>query len=188
MGEYPGVLNAHVHKGFYEEFEEAKLNFLKFFKETIKKEKKIDEIVIVGYSLGGVYAVLAGLFLKEKFPHIFSKTPLTIFTYGQSRIGDSNLANFISKNLLIYRVTNTDDLVPQLLGIGGENADGQILYTHHDTEYWIAPGSNIVFKCFPKGSDPESKECVNSRFSRKIQKSHKGPYFESILKSEKLKD
>lgn len=66
--------------------------------------------MVTGHSLGGALASLASIDIKNSF----GITPKVI-TFGQPRIGNQNLANYLSEMIpKTYRVINYADIVPHL--------------------------------------------------------------------------
>ncbi|KAL6913788.1 hypothetical protein FSHL1_011464 [Fusarium sambucinum] len=91
------------------------------------------KVVATGHSLGGAVATLAGANLRV------GGTPVDIYTYGSPRVGNTQLAAFISNQAGgEFRVTNAKDPVPRLppLVFG---------YRHTSPEYWLSgSGGNKV--------------------------------------------
>ncbi|KAG9293213.1 hypothetical protein G9A89_010584 [Geosiphon pyriformis] len=107
-----------------------------------------------GHGIGGAYAVLTALeFAKEVIIGTKLHINIFIFTFGQPRIGNGGFSSFVNDVYPMYRITHTNDPVPQfpLVDDKGEK------YYHHNTEYWIAHDCNcletnttieyVVYKC-----------------------------------------
>lgn len=77
-------------------------------------QKKHSILRICGHSLGGGYAIIAGLLLNEDFPNMKIK----VITFGAPLVlsfnGDISIKDY--KNLEIINYVNKLDIVPRLLG------------------------------------------------------------------------
>jgi predicted lipase len=121
-------LNGKVHRGFYVAFSTlwvSKLTIWKFdqeitdnpgIKEILTKllTTKKRPIFVTGHSLGGAMAVLGGaacgLELKEAF-----QPEITVYTYGQPRVGNDNFNNTLTSNIKgLFRVVNNNDIVARI--------------------------------------------------------------------------
>lgn len=116
--------------------------------QTYAKLRYIDyNITVTGHSLGGALTILAGTSIEKTFPG-----KVTGYGFASPRVGNPAFASFVDTTFgnRMYRVTHTDDNVPQDL----TQDEG---YRHVSTEYWIsddpATAENIV-KC-QGGEDPE---------------------------------
>ena len=68
-------------------------------------------MVCTGHSLGAAIAAISALSTKFFFPSLH----VTLHNYGQPRVGNKPLANFMMKKIdAIYRVVHNKDLVPHL--------------------------------------------------------------------------
>ena len=82
---------AEVHSGFLEAFEIIQDELITVVSNLIK-EYPHAPIFITGYSLGGCLAQLAALYLVEKLK--IPQDKLTLYTYGQSRLGDTTFSDY----------------------------------------------------------------------------------------------
>lgn len=83
-------------------------------------------IYVTGHSLGGALAIVSAMELKATF----GKVDL-VYTTGQPRVGNSYLADYINKNLVLYRLVHWSDVVPH------SPASGVIMaFKHGGTEVW----------------------------------------------------
>lgn len=100
------------------------------------------KLKIVGHSLGGALAVLQALdFVQNEG---YNSSVLTIYSYGEPRIGNSAFATYVdSLDLNIYRSVNQNDIVPHL----PPESWG---YQHHGFEYWIEDAAGSVGKQYKK--------------------------------------
>ncbi|KAG9304780.1 hypothetical protein G9A89_016810 [Geosiphon pyriformis] len=122
-----------------------------FIRSATKIDKLIstwtDEIIpfyFAGHGIGGVYALVVGMNIAmsnkpNAKPNLWKKRDVTVVTFGQPRVGSYKFAQRVNQlrmlNFLkIYRVTHTDDYIPQLPNKG----DSGIKYFHSDREYWIS--------------------------------------------------
>ncbi|KAG9307115.1 hypothetical protein G9A89_016943 [Geosiphon pyriformis] len=109
---------------------------------------QITQIYFVGHAIGGAYAVIAGLtwkleqlFLSKHLdPPRLNKTNLlklsvSVFTYGQPRVGNLPFSRLVNTYLNVWRFTYDNEPVPHYPLI--EN--GRHFMQHHETEYWIKP-------------------------------------------------
>ena len=88
--------------------------------------------IITGHSLGGALASLFSLYMKDQLK--WDNPRISLITFGQPRVGDSNYASahdkFISPNQklrLVYRY----DIIPHL------PSSDITRYRHHSREVWI---------------------------------------------------
>lgn len=59
------------------------------------------------------------------------------YTYGQPRVGNLALAQYITNVDTQWRVTHTDDTVPKLPSMSSG-------FSHSSPEYWITSGDNVT--------------------------------------------
>lgn len=79
---------------------------------------------ITGHSMGGIHASLAAAEFRT------NGTGTTLYTYGQSHVGDENFANYVTAQGNNFRVTHTVDVAPRLNSV-------TLGYRHISPEYWI---------------------------------------------------
>lgn len=118
--------NCTVHAGFLTSWRNTRDIILSHLRDAREKHPEY-QLVLVGHSLGGAVAALAGLELKLR-----GWNP-TVTTFGEPRIGNTGLAKFIdavfnldgdkgsvsssrtsSRNLSFRRVTHVGDPIPLL--------------------------------------------------------------------------
>ncbi|KAJ5649215.1 Lipase class 3 [Penicillium longicatenatum] len=89
------------------------------------------QLVVTGHSLGGALAALAGTALRN------AGYTLDLYTYGQPRVGNDALAEYMTSQGSLWRTTHTDDIVPrippELFG-----------YAHASPEYWITSADDVT--------------------------------------------
>ena len=97
-----------VHKGFLEIYQ-------KFRSKLHQKLRKLNPaiIVVTGHSLGGAVATLCATDLAAIYQNS-SQTKVICYTFGTPRVGDSVFSDSVSRLLKIYRIVNTEDIVPTL--------------------------------------------------------------------------
>jgi predicted lipase len=106
MGEYR-IPTGRVHEGFLERWEELRpLVFAVFTKPG--------PITITGHSLGGAMAVFCAIEMQVR------GWDVNLITYGCPRVGDSQFAQLLNKNLKAYvRYENWGDPIPRIPRILG---------------------------------------------------------------------
>lgn len=109
--------NCTVHSGFLRSWENTRCTILPHVEKALRDHPKY-KLVVVGHSLGGAVAAIAGLeFLARGYdPHVT--------TFGEPRIGNHELNKFIDRKFSLNastisdstfrRVTHIDDPVPLL--------------------------------------------------------------------------
>ena len=109
--------NCTVHAGFMTSWRHTRPHVLSHLEELVKRYP-YHQLTLVGHSLGGAVAALAGLEFQAKG----WKPQVT--TFGEPRIGNKQLTHYIdnafqleepnNKSVLYRRVTHVDDPVPLL--------------------------------------------------------------------------
>ncbi|KAG9306379.1 hypothetical protein G9A89_018262 [Geosiphon pyriformis] len=161
------------------------------------------QLYLTGHGIGGVYAVFAALLLKEVFltysaleTNNYLKLDFVVVTFGQPRLGNALFADYINRMLLIYRVTHSNDFIPNSMPL----LPRDYLFKHHEREIWIVPKDcecprqdfdqfelgYDVFKCFGYWPNAilkvgENMEC-NSGTDGRGTSVHFGPYFNTTFK------
>lgn len=129
----PKCDNCTVHTGFYSSWLNTRKVILRQLTEALDKYPTY-KLVLVGHSLGGAVATLAGLDLKARGWDPY------VTTFGEPRIGNKELMSYVNARFNIsedasankfHRVTHTSDPVPLLpLAEWG--------YTMHSEELFIS--------------------------------------------------
>lgn len=132
----PKCENCTVHTGFHTSWLNARKVVLPFVTEALEKYPNY-KLVLVGHSLGGAVATLAGLDFKARGWHP------RVTTFGEPRLGNKALNTYVDERFNItanhehnnfHRVTHAGDPVPLLpLEEWG--------YSMHSEEIFIADGS-----------------------------------------------
>ncbi|KAL1648481.1 hypothetical protein SLS58_002236 [Diplodia intermedia] len=113
--------------GFYTSWKEARTGVLSSVKSAAAANPSF-QIVCVGHSLGGAVAVFAATELRN------SNYSVSLYTFGQPRIGPKKVSDYITDQGDNYRITHKKDPVPKLppLLLG---------YVHVSPEYYLS-GAN----------------------------------------------
>ncbi|KAG9288583.1 hypothetical protein G9A89_008455 [Geosiphon pyriformis] len=159
------------------------------------------KVYFTGHAIGGAYALLTALKIKEAFllnsPDVAgSGLKFIAVTFGQPRIGSTVFAEYINHELEVYRVTHSNDFIPNFRS----NFQSNHIFRHHEREYWITPkncqcpDSNLdqfnlaydVFQCPGYWSNDlnkagENRNC-NSGTDGRGTSVHFGPYFNTTFK------
>ncbi|OKL61425.1 hypothetical protein UA08_03144 [Talaromyces atroroseus] len=120
------------HEGFWDAWETVASNITAQIESALSTYPGYT-LVSTGHSLGAALAAIAATVFRV------SGYTVELYNYGQPRIGNLALADFITTEDMgsNYRVTHTDDpvpkLPPELLG-----------FAHFSPEYWITSGNNVT--------------------------------------------
>lgn len=107
---YSDCTDCTVHQGFLSSYKVVANQVAEQVQNLLNKYS-ISKMYAMGHSRGGVLASLAALDIKRKF-----NKPLTLYTFGQPRLGNSNFAAYATKMIPEqYRVINNKDIVPHIL-------------------------------------------------------------------------
>ena len=96
-----------VHRGFYHAFNDVRSSL-----EAVLAPVRNRRLIVTGHSLGGALATVAAAeWLQDN-----SFAPAAAFTFGQPRVGDSQVAKFINSSFgdRYSRFVNDDDIVPRV--------------------------------------------------------------------------
>ncbi|PCH06628.1 Lipase, class 3 [Penicillium occitanis (nom. inval.)] len=121
-----------VHEGFWDTWETVASDVTSQIESALSTYPNYT-LVATGHSLGGALAAIAATVFRA------SGYTVQLYNYGQPRIGNLALADFITSETsgTNYRVTHSDDIVPklppELLG-----------YHHFSPEYWITSNDNVT--------------------------------------------
>ncbi|RPA94010.1 alpha/beta-hydrolase [Choiromyces venosus 120613-1] len=116
-----------VHSGFYESWTQSEAIIGDIVDELVRENPDY-KLILVGHSLGGAVAALAGLDFKGR-----GYEP-TVTTFGEPKVGNSALAGFFNRKFTANtyrRVTHIHDPVP-LVPLTQWN------YSQHAYEYYIS--------------------------------------------------
>ncbi|KAG9289523.1 hypothetical protein G9A89_002296 [Geosiphon pyriformis] len=164
MIDFEAIPDAKINGNFFVSYTKwAKDHIFPIIKSIA--EKNIQQVVLTGYGLAGVYAHLTGFFLNLKL----NSESITVITFGQPRFGNKALADAFN-TFLVARFTFRHDPVPRQPVKSGDQQ-----YIHSGVEFWSsAPGVDFIGCEINKG-EYESKLCVNKDPILKPE-DHFGPY------------
>ena len=98
-----------VHNGFSDSFNSMKSQIDTFLIECCKRN--IEQLHIIGHSLGGALATLCTEYSKSKYPTL----PVKCYTFGSPRVGLRNFSDEFTRKIgpqNIYRAYHRTDLIP----------------------------------------------------------------------------
>ncbi|CAG5102947.1 Oidioi.mRNA.OKI2018_I69.chr1.g542.t1.cds [Oikopleura dioica] len=163
---------AFVHSGFYECFEALKPKIERFLDETLEK-KPVDEILIVGHSLGGAVASLIGASLAPKF----EEEDFRVVSVASPKIGNKAFQEFFKQRVKKHlRIRLTSDLIvdfPALL-YWFRNS-GEDLET---TDFPIFDASEFAFGShkshdYLRGLEKNKEVILKIKFGNAVEKARK---------------
>ncbi|KAG9285296.1 hypothetical protein G9A89_001430 [Geosiphon pyriformis] len=161
---------AKVHRGFYAAF---KLTFTKILPHVrrLLTDYQSYNVALTGHSLGGAFATLTALELKQKLFSKFPSLKSEVITFGQPRLGNDKFASYAEKEITLYRVIFSNDLIPHIpfQWMGYQQIGGEIWVKDLDI-----PTKGGTVRCEAR----EDPNCSNSiPFHELRLKPHFGPYF-----------
>ncbi|KAG9286923.1 hypothetical protein G9A89_000052 [Geosiphon pyriformis] len=190
------VKGLYVHQKLYDEYLKAENRLIQMVDDQLAQPKKRKRITFVGHGFGAGHAVFLALHYRRKIPEL----PITVYTFGQFRLGIDFFGEYVSKQLPnLYRITFGADIAPTY---PRSPATGILSrYVHHHKEFWIpfAEGCDclddpqnppIVYECFPN-KEPyqvpnyESQYCLlamQADIDERIA-SFRGPYLGETMGS-----
>ncbi len=155
--DYPGVSGVKVHIGFNQAYNEVKEKVQLAIKTLLHVHgSKAKRIFIAGHSLGGALALLAAVDIKA---NMRPSLPISLYTYGQPRVGNQAWANYVYSLFPnnYVRVVHADDTVPHV----PPRVSG---FKHAGTEVWFKnsahDGQHI--ECRVSATETEDNSCSNS--------------------------
>ncbi|KUL88017.1 hypothetical protein ZTR_03992 [Talaromyces verruculosus] len=121
-----------VHEGFWNTWETVASDVTSQIESALSAYPNYT-LVATGHSLGGALAAIAATVFRA------SGYTVQLYNYGQPRIGNLALADFITSETsgTNYRVTHSDDIVPKL-------PPKLLGYDHFSPEYWITSDDNVT--------------------------------------------
>ncbi|KAG9300511.1 hypothetical protein G9A89_002389 [Geosiphon pyriformis] len=130
--EYP-KLPSKVDKVMLDHVQAMKPALTEKIKLLLQKDPEtLERVRFVGHGIGGAYAVLAALLVKDEFQEtVFARTNIVVYTFGQPRIGNEHFSKYVSDNLKVFRFTHTNDILTRF-----PVYDRGL--RHPETEFWIA--------------------------------------------------
>ncbi len=108
---YPKCKDCNVHGGFYFDFMHMEEKVFQLI-DKLTAKYNVTKIISTGHSLGAAISLIAGLEIKLKYG---AKYIVEVHNFGQPRVGDANLAQFMKTKLNgIFRVVHYKDIVPHV--------------------------------------------------------------------------
>jgi len=141
---FPGIDPAiKVHNGFAESQAETASDVLAAV-STALEQSGLNDVTVVGHSLGAAIALLDGMFLPLQLPGVNVK----VIGYGMPRVGNQAFADFVDANVDVTRVTHKNDVVPILPGrfLGFHHASGEKHIQADDVTWIDCPGQDNTDK------------------------------------------
>ncbi|TEB33257.1 lipase [Coprinellus micaceus] len=162
---FPGLPKGiKVHNGFGKAHAETSSDVLAAVKSALS-QSGLNQVTVVGHSLGGAIALLNGVFLPLNLPDVSVRT----VTYGMPRVGNKAFAKYVDANVSIDRVVNREDIVPILPGrfLGFRHPGGE-KHIQDDLSWVLCPGGDNTDKWCSVGD-------ARNVFDASV-KDHSGPY------------
>lgn len=122
-----------VHKGFLKAYQNVRPQ-LKAAIRFAKEKYVINEVYVMGHSLGGALAVLS----IEEIAHHFKAKQVHLITFGAPRVGNIEFVQYIHRRVKeATRVINYRDPVPHLPSRHFNTFTGRSLYFHTGIETYL---------------------------------------------------
>ncbi|KAK0121841.1 hypothetical protein ONS95_010121 [Cadophora gregata] len=106
-----GENECKIHRGFWHAWQDVESIVTNSVLRAVIEHPGY-RVIATGHSLGGALAALAATSLRN------GGMSVDLYTYGQPRLGFDSISNYITNQAPAkgnnYRVTNTNDIVPQL--------------------------------------------------------------------------
>jgi len=144
------VTNSAVHSGFLDAYLSVEDQVWNAVDKLTSKYHPKNGILLSGHSLGGALAVLAAADLAGTYSN------MSIFNFGQPRVGNSVFAQYITSNCVEWnvRVVNQRDVVPHL-------PPRLLSFYHSPTEVWFEDDDKNYRVCSSgNGEDPNCSDSV----------------------------
>ncbi|KAA8642911.1 hypothetical protein EYZ11_009041 [Aspergillus tanneri] len=116
-----------AHGGFYKAWQSVASDVTKQVNSAVEKYKGY-KLVFTGHSYGAALASFAATELRN------AGHTIDLYSYGGPRLGNENLAKYITGQGTNFRITHTNDIVPRL-------PPHSFGFTHFSPEYWITSGN-----------------------------------------------
>ena len=127
MTAYPYASGTNVHEGMFYAYVQVQSAVLNKVKQLLNDHVGA-EVLVTGHSLGGGLATLAALDIAAFIP---AHEDLSLYTFGQPRIGDEGLSRYLFEMIPNYeRVVHYDDAIPHnpLNSMGYKHAGNEVWY------------------------------------------------------------
>ncbi|KAG0616241.1 hypothetical protein M758_5G101200 [Ceratodon purpureus] len=134
--DYPGVIDAMVHRGFYAAYHNTTLRerVVGAVQDILQARSDLG-VMITGHSMGGAMATFCALDLSANYGF----KNVEVITFGQPRVGNQAFSVYYNEHVpLTIRVTHAHDVVPHLPPYYPfSQLVGEKTYHHFATEVWI---------------------------------------------------
>lgn len=172
------IANAKCEVGFYGFWKESMDHAVSGIRRAVAENPGY-RIVVTGHSLGAAAAVFAATYLRTKYPDV------TLYTYGQPRAGNMALSVAVSTQGKNYRITHTNDIVPQLPWESIKSfCFGKCEnYYHISPEYWISTGLGNNVSAYKVVEGYETNKAGNAGGNFKINIIAHIQYFQTNMYS-----
>ncbi|TNV77269.1 hypothetical protein FGO68_gene2879 [Halteria grandinella] len=153
---YPFGGNGKVHSGFFDAYQGLSDLVIQVSRDIRAQYGATKKFFVTGHSLGGALATLAALDIRRQLG--LGANEITLYTYGQPRVGDERMADHIMRELPNYiRVTHYDDTVAHVPPfVSG--------YKHGGFEVWYKSERHDGYytECSNYAGLSENGQCSNS--------------------------
>ena len=130
----------HSLKLFYKSLKQKKFSDGKvpplFLERNIGQLNNDTKFIIAGHSLGGAIATLAGSYLLEMG---IKSQNISVYTFGAPPIARTDFCEHYQHKLNIYRLVNSNDMVPKL--------DKLTKFSHLGTEFKMQSNQHEIHSC-----------------------------------------
>ncbi|KAJ3261386.1 hypothetical protein HK103_005994 [Boothiomyces macroporosus] len=145
--------SAQIHQGFKNTYIDLQPT-LQSGLETLAAQYPDYHIIFSGHSLGGAVVNLAALDFYQNNPQYADR--ISIYTFGEPRIGNLDFANYIDSlpyAQRIFRVAKSGDIVPHL------PPESFFNFAHHIDNFEITRFGTTTNFCVTTGPAGESSSC-----------------------------
>ncbi|MFW9993125.1 MAG: lipase family protein [Candidatus Odinarchaeota archaeon] len=159
-----------VHAGFLEAYKSVKKEIHAHL-NTLFSEQGSSRLFVTGHSLGGALATIAAVDLNQTF-----KLPVTIYTYGSPKVGNSWFARKFNRKIKdSFRIANVDDVIPSYPPVIG--------YNHINSLVFIDKKGNIDTKPSALEQIIEKLDDTLIVLTGQVLKKHASELYQSALNS-----
>jgi triacylglycerol lipase len=143
--------NPFIHKGFMDVYNNIKTDLMDaLVKFNPNKDKPV---IVTGHSLGAAISTIVGLDLSINNYHV------VVYNYASPKVGDQAMCDIINNSITVFRVVNTEDIVPNLPSSVSPNftdISKPYIYAHCGvlksfTDNWLSTLNNHLIPVYMKG-------------------------------------
>ncbi|KAG9306410.1 hypothetical protein G9A89_018293 [Geosiphon pyriformis] len=149
---YDPLKKSKIHLEIFETFQKIEVNLLEKIAYFLNKFNKFH---LAGHGLGGGKSIIN---MSNRI--LFFKKDVTVYTFGQPRIGNRQFSEHVNEILMhkVFRFTYDNDFLPQF-------PPSNKGWWHYEKEFWIRPSVNC--DCFHKLGFRQTEifECSGDRVS-----------------------